>query len=343
MNQSVQPSARPVVSIRTIAKATGVSLNTVSLALQGSGRVKSNTRERIVAAAQELGYQPNLLARAVITGRSQLLGVLIPGHDFSYMPRLLEAIQNEAVTAHYGLLILSYIRMGEGREIRHLLEYFLQRRVEGMMVLPPTPPLPAKTWEPLRSTPTVWLGVGGSRRIGTSLALQPAEAGRIAAERLVTQGCRRLAYGGPAADFFSQHRWDGVAKAAARLHAQGPLNWAVPDSVEGGAMAAEQWLRLAPARRPQGFIGFTDAVAVGFLHRLLVKGCRIPDQVAVVGVDDTPLAAAAAVPLSTVRAPAEHMGRLAVKALINGKVSSRTRQETVSWEWVERGSTRKKP
>jgi LacI family transcriptional regulator len=343
MTPSVQKRPRSVVSIRTIAGATGLSLNTVSLALQGSGRVKPNTRERIVAAARELGYQPNLLARAVITGRSQLLGVLIPGHDFSYMPRLLEAIQNEAVAADYGLLILSYVRIGEGREIRHLLEYFLQRRVEGMMVLPPTPPLPAETWEPLRSTPTVWLGVGGSRRIGTSLALQPSEAGRIAAERLVAQGCRRLAYGGPAADFFSQHRWEGVAKAAARLNAKRPLSWAVPDSVEGGAMAAEQWLRLPPARRPQGFIGFTDAVAVGFLHRLLVKGCRIPDQVAVVGVDDTPLAAAAAVPLSTVRAPAELMGRLAVKALIGGEVSSRTRHEAASWEWVERSSTCKRP
>lgn len=331
------------MSIRTIAGATGVSLNTVSLALKGSARVRPETRERIVAAAQELGYQPNLLARAVITGRSQLLGVLIPGHDFSYMPRLLEAIQNEAVAADYGLLILSFVRIGEVPEIRRLLDYFLQRRVEGMMVLPPAPPLPAETWEPLRLTPTVWLGVGGSPGIGTSLALQPAEAGRIAAERLVAQGCVRLAYGGPADDFFSQHRWEGVAKAAAKLKVKEPLTWSVPNHVQGGAMAAEQWLRLPPARRPHGFIGFTDAVAVGFLHGLLVKGCHIPDEVAVVGVDDTPLAAAAAVPLSTVRAPAERMGQLAVKALIGGKVSSRNRQEAASWEWVERSSTKRSP
>ena len=108
-------------------------------------------------------------------------------------------------------------------------------------------------------------------------------------------------------------------------------------------MAAEQWLRLPPARRPHGFIGFTDAVAVGFLHRLLVKGCRIPEEVAVVGVDDTPLAAAAAVSLSTVRAPAGRMGQLAVKALIGGKVSSRNRQEAACWEWVERSSTKESP
>ena len=108
-------------------------------------------------------------------------------------------------------------------------------------------------------------------------------------------------------------------------------------------MAAEQWLRLPPARRPHGFIGFTDAVAVGFLHGLLVKGCRIPDEVAVVGVDDTPLAAAAAVPLSTVRAPAERMGQLAVRTLLGGKVSSRNRREAAGWEWVERSSTRQSP
>ena len=343
MTPSVRKRARPAVSIRTIAGTTGVSLNTVSLALRGSDRVRPATRARIVAAAQELGYRPNLLARAVITGRSRLLGVLIPGHDFSYMPRLLEAIQNETVAADYGLLILSYVRIGDGPEIRRLLDYFLQRRVEGMMVLPPTPPLPVKTWESLRATPTVWLGVGGGRTMGTSLALQPAEAGRIAVERLVAQGCLRLAYGGPADDFFSQQRWEGVAKAAGRLKVNEPLTWSVPDNVQGGAMAAEQWLRLPPARRPRGFIGFTDAVAVGFLHRLLVKGCRIPDEVAVVGVDDTPLAAAAAVPLSTVRAPAERMGQLAVKTLLGGKVSSRNRREAAGWEWVERSSTRQSP
>lgn len=343
MTQAIRRRARSVVSIRTIAEATGVSLNTVSLALKGSDRVRPDTRERIAAAAQELGYRPNLLARAVITGRSQLLGVLVPGHDFSYMPRLLESIQNEAVAADYGLLILSYVRIGEEPEIRRLLDYFLRRRVDGMMVLPPTPPLLAETWEPLRSTPTVWLGVGGSRGIGTSLALQPADAGRIAAERLVAQGYLRLGYAGPADDFFSQHRWEGVAKTAARLKVKEPLTWFVPDNVEGGAMAAEQWLRLPPAKRPDGFIGFTDAVAVGFLHRLLVRGCRIPDEVAVVGVDDTPLATAAAVPLSTVRAPAELMGKLAVKALIGGTVSSPNRQEAACWEWVERSSTKKSP
>ena len=84
---------RAKVTINTVALEAGLSRNTISLALRGSERVRPETRRKVLAAADRLGYRPNLLARAVVTGKSCVLGVLIPRLDFSYMPRLLQAIQ----------------------------------------------------------------------------------------------------------------------------------------------------------------------------------------------------------------------------------------------------------
>lgn len=325
-------------SIRTVAQAAGVSLNTVSLALQGSKRVKPVTGERVLAVARQQGYRPNLLARAVTTGRSRMIGVLIPGHDFSYLPRMVEEIQNAALAADFGLLILSFGRTGRP-DINRLLEYFLQRRVDGMIILPPTPPLPYAVWEPLRNTRTVWMRQGGSPSFGVDAALRPEDAGRIVLEELRGRGLTRLAYAGPADDFFSQRRLAGVLAASRKLGLPDPLVWPVADSIEGGGAAAERWLALPKTRRPRGLIGFADSVAVGFLHRLVIKGFRIPQDVAVTGVDDCLVAGASAIPLSTVRAPVEIIGRNAVEAITQAKDPPNNADLRPAWEWVKREST----
>ena len=171
--------------------------------------------------------------------------------------------------------------------------------------------------------------------------MQPEGAGEIALNQLAVRGLRGIAYAGPPQDFFSQGRLRGVRSAARKQRLPEPIVWPVPDGITGGAEAAEQWLALSTSRRPQGLIGFTDAIAVGFLHRLLVKGRRIPAEVSVVGVDDTLLAAASAVPLSTVRAPVESIGRKAVEIITQTEEFQKGADLRPVWEWVERESTRR--
>ena len=86
-------------------------------------------------------------------------------------------------------------------------------------------------------------------------------------------------------------------------------------------------------------MGFTDTVAVGFLHHLLMRGVGIPRDVSVVGVDDTPLTAAAAILLSTIRAPAERIGRDAVATILHPEIKTNRRRSVPKWEWVGRAST----
>ncbi len=332
--RALPPQACP--SIRTIAEASGVSLNTVSLALRGSPRVKAATRAKILAFAKDFGYRPNLIARSMATGKSKLIGVLIPGHDFSYLPLEVESMQNAATEAGLGLLILSSRRVSCATMIAEQIEFLLQRRVDGVIVHPPTPILPKQVWEPLRGIPTVWVGVGGSAEFGRNLVLRPEEAGKIGSKELLRRGCRRFAYAGPTDDFFSQRRWAGVAAVFKQRGAQLPLHWPTSDSVGGGVEAAARWLAMSPRTRPDALLGFTDAIAVGFLHHLIMHGHRIPSEVSVLGVDDTPIAAAAAIPLTTLRAPVHTIGRLAVQSLCHPEVEL----PKVKWEWIERATAR---
>ena len=320
------------ISLRTIAEAGGVSINTVSLALRGSKRVKAATSKRILTLAKNLGYRPNLIARCMITGKSSLIGVLIPGHNFSYLPRLIESMQNAALEAELGLLILSFQRGADEATIARHIDYFLQHRVDGIIALPPTPPLPERIWTPMRDIPSVWVGVGGSQCFGRDLILPPEGAGRISVAELVNRRLSRLVYAGPNEDFFSQGRWGGVAEEAKRQRIPRPLRWDVPDTIAGGVTAAKLWIERPSDKRPRGFIGFTDTVAVGFLHHLLINGYQVPEQVSVVGADDTLVAAGAALPLTTIRAPVEQMGRLAVQSI----VYERTDLPPIEWEWLER-------
>jgi LacI family transcriptional regulator len=183
------------------------------------------------------------------------------------------------------------------------------------------------------------VGQGGNPSFGVDAALRPEDAGRIALEQLAAGGLRRIAYAGPSNDFFSQNRLRGVLEASKKLRLPDPLVWHVPDSIQGGRAAADQWLALPAARRPRGVIGFADPVAVGFLHRLVVKGFRIPQDVAVTGVDDSLVAGAAAIPLSTVRAPVESIGRNAVEAITQPKGLTKNADLRPAWEWVKREST----
>jgi len=323
------------VSIISIADEAGVSRNTVSLALRGSDRVKLETARHVVAVADRLGYRPNLLARALATGRSRLWGVLIPRLDYSYMPRILQAVQDVARREGFGLLFLSH--ENDAARLPEQLEYFLARRVEGLIVFPVVPPAPGQAWRALAES--------GIRSVfleptegapGAVISVPEEQAGRMAVEHLVALGHRRLALVGPAGDHFAGLHARGVMSAARAAGLPSPTHWTVPESVAGGRQAAEFW--RAASERPTGVICFCDVLATGFVQALTSAGMRIPAQVSVTGVDDSPLAEAAAVALTTLRAPAVEMGRRAAECLLSAEADAETR-DTLNWRWIERVST----
>jgi DNA-binding LacI/PurR family transcriptional regulator len=323
------------VSINTLASAAGVSRNTISLALRGSLRVKPQTRLRVEELARRMGYRPNLLARAVVTGRSQLLGVLLPTVDSSYIPRILQAIQDVCVGHEYGLLFAAFGQQPE--RIRDKIEFLLARRIDGLVVLPPLPLPPEEVWAELRRsrTPAIFLESPTPYTHSRCIDLDPAEASTLAMKHLLRLGHKRFCYAGPQDDYFSIKRRRGSAAAASRAGVPAPLELLTGSTIQAGIEAAERWLALT--NRPTGVVCYSDNVASGFVQLLSSRGISIPGAVSVVGIDDAPLAAAAAVPLTTLRAPAEELGRMAAQALLEPK--KKWQAQTLHWTLVERKST----
>lgn len=324
---------RQRVSIKAIAAEAAVSRNTVSLALGESDRVRPETRDRVLAVAERMGYRPNLLARALVTGRSRFFGVLVPRIDYSYMPRILQAAQDVAFRNDYGLLFLSH--ENDASRIAGQLEYFIARRVEGLIVFPPVPPPERGVWEAIEATGTPAVFLEHSEGApGMLLGVDEQAAGRMAVERLFREGHRRLGLVGPAADYFGELHRKGVLAAAREAGLGAPVEWRVDESIAGGARAAE--LCLAGAEAPTGVICFSDKLAAGFVRRMAREGVRIPEEMSVTGVDD--LEIAAAVGLTTLRAPAEEMGRRAAEMLLQQSAAGSEGGRILEWKWVERES-----
>lgn len=321
------------ISINTIAEQAGVSRNTVSLALRGDARVADETRDRVLRAAEKLNYRPNLLARAMVTGRSCMIGLAIPRIDFSYMPRLVDAIQEAAFESGYGVLTCSH--HNDFARLPDVLAYLHDRQVDGVIVHCPVP----RSDDPhavAPKRPTVNLSFGQERFPGLTLELLPGAAGDLAVSRLAAQGHRRFGYAGARDGFFGAARLRGVQQATGRLRLEPADVFVGEDSLDGGREAARRF--LATVARPTAVVAYTDAVAVGFILECTRAGIRIPDDVSVVGVDDLPIAQACTPGLTTLRAPADELGRAAMAALLSGEPMP-SESRVFDWQWVPRGST----
>ncbi len=320
------------VSINTIAAEVGVSRNTVSLALRGDPRVVPATRDRVVAAAQKLNYRPNLLARAMVTGRSCVIGLAIPRLNFSYMPRLVDAIQETAFQNNYGVLTCSHYN--DVDRLPGLLGYLQDHQVDGIIVqCPVTATGRAAVIE--SKVPIVTLSFGQKGLPGLSLELLPDAAGDMAVRKLAEAGHRRIGYAGEQTGFFGAARLKGLRNAAAELGLDPPKVFEGEDSLEGGHQAANRFLELR--QRPTAIVAFADSVAVGFINKVRSAGVKVPEDLSIVGVDDLPIAEACTPALTTLRAPASEIGSVAVTSLLAGEGSTKSLR-SFQWQWLERST-----
>ena len=332
-------TGRPA-SINAIAERAGVSRNTVSLAMRGDARVAPDTRDRVLAVAADMGYRPNLLARAVVTGRSRTLGLALTRVNYSYVPRLVEAVHEVAFEAGYG--ILTCFHHGDPARLGEATSFLLDRRVEGVIVNMPPSPSGGDPWAEVRRSgvPCASFGYGDEARPGLRLDLLPAPAGAMAARRLAEAGHRRVAYAGGLRGFFEESRLGGVREALESLGLPAPEAFAGEQSIDGGRAAGRAF--LASGRGPTGVVCFTDEVAVGFVQELAAAGVKVPGDVSVIGVDGLDVALGSTPPITTLRAPAEEMGRAAAQALIHGQADP-SGSRVFDWEWVERESVASPP
>ena len=335
--------ARPV-SVKDVAAAAGVSLGTVSNVLNRPQQVSERTRARVEAAMSDLGFVRNESARQLRAGRSSALAYVMLDAGNPFFTDVAQGIEQAAERADLSLFICS-----SGNSARRELAY-LQRleeqRVHGILITPVSPQHPSLDEVAGRGTPIVIVDRTRSADSHCSVAVDDVLGGELAARHLLELGHDRIAFvGGPASIGQVQDRLRG-ARAAVRAAGLDDERLTVMTttalSVSEGRSAGERMAGLPSSTRPTAAMCANDILALGLLQQCVSIGVRVPEDLAIVGYDDIEFAAAAAVPLTSVRQPRRQLGESAADLLLAeaSEPDHQHRQVTFTPELVVRASTR---
>jgi DNA-binding LacI/PurR family transcriptional regulator len=329
-----EPTRPPVMG--DVARLAGVSHQTVSRVLNAHAHIRPETRERVERAIEQLGYRPNGAARALVRGRSGVVGVITTSGAL-YGPRSAEHAVREAARAA-GFAVASVDLTAVDRErLRTAIDDLQRIGVEGVVVVAGHDAAVDLARERHRNLPLVVVE-GDLSRTAMSVGVDQAAGAAAAVQHLLSLGHRRVAHvAGPADWAEARARAQGwrSALAGAGLPAPAPLvgDWtAASGHAAGRSIASEAGVTAV-------FAG-NDSMAVGVVHALRERGLAVPEDVSVVGFDDIPEAPYLSPSLTTVRQNFDQVGTRAVQLL-----SAALRGESppsvplVSPELVVRGST----
>ncbi|WP_084958080.1 LacI family DNA-binding transcriptional regulator [Thermoactinospora rubra] len=302
-------------SIKEVAQRAGVSVGTVSNVLNRPWIVAPRTRQRVQDTIRELGFVRNEAARHLRAGRSRTVGLVVldvANPFFIDVARGAEALADE----HDTMVVLCNSDGDPHREGRHL-DQLEQQRVMGILITPVRTDSPRLRSLVARGTPVVLVDRAAAHGGRCSVSVDDRLGGRLAGTHLVERGHRRIAFvGGPLSIQQVADRLAGVTAAVEEAGGVSLETLEMPTlSVAAGRAAGERIAALPDASRPTAVFCGNDLLALGFLQAMAAQGLRVPHDMAIVGYDDIDFAAAAAVPLSSVRQPRELLGRTAMELL----------------------------
>jgi LacI family transcriptional regulator len=301
-----------VATIRDVAARAGVSVATVSRTLNGIGPVHDHTSKRVMAAVRALRYIPHAAARSLSIRRSHTLGVLLPEVHGEFFSEVIRGIDVAARARGYHVLVSS--SHSDAQEMSAMLRA-LRGRVDGLIVMSPDVELGALSRALTADTPAVLLNSATNAR--PTIRIDNFSGARSMTEHLSALGHRRIAFiTGPERNADAAERLRGYRTALGE--ASGAKRAAIEvegDFTEESGYRAVPQL-LAMKQRPNAIFAANDAMAIGALRALREGGIAIPDEMALAGFDDIPMARYLTPQLTTVRVDIAEMGRRAVEYLV---------------------------
>ncbi|MEC5198537.1 LacI family transcriptional regulator [Arthrobacter sp. PL16] len=333
--------SRPV-SIKDVADRAGVAVGTVSNVLNHPTRVSSSTRERVQTAIDHLGFVRNDAARQLRAGQSRTIGLIVLDVGNPFFSSLARAAE-DCAAENGSTVVLGDSGQDVEREARYI-DVFEQQRVQGMLISPVGDVGPRVETLRKRGMPVVLVDRVDAQRRCSSVSVDDVAGGYMAVRHLLEAGRRRIVFVGAKAEFQQVADRLAGARQAVKEHDDAVLEVVEADAMTvlagrdvGGGIA-----QRTPGELPDGIFCANDLLAIGVMQAvLLIRGLRIPEDLALIGYDDIDFSASAVVPLTSVRKPTELMGRTAVELLLEEieSPSSRRRQVIFDPELVERGST----
>lgn len=322
------------VTIHDVARVADVSISTVSRALASPGVVAEPTLERVLDAAEQLGYRPNPRARSLITGRTSCLGLVLPDLENPFFASICKGVQAAARERGHTVFVAD---TDEDVKIEAAVIRDMRTQVDGL-VLCSCRGSDAAIKKLIEGKPTI---VQNRRIAGLpSMVFDDAATITDLVDHLVSLGHRRIGYAGGPRTSRSQRR---RLKAFQGLEAERPGTRLISVGefrpyVSGGHLAAD----AAREQDVTAVLAFNDVMALGIIDRLSEQGISVPGQMSVTGIDDVEMAGLARPRLTTVHLPRVEMGQLGVGWLLDMVLGTDTHPGStrrIKGHLMTRGST----
>ncbi len=327
-----------MTTIRDVARKAGVSAGTVSNVLNRPSYVSEDTRARVQATINELGFVPSGHARQFRPGRMRTLGMVVVALD----PFFVDLAISADVTARELGCSMVICTSGEDTILEERnLDVLVQQRVQGVLIAPVDEDNPRLAAMLDRRVPVVFLDRKPTIDKCCSVATDDVAGGRLAGRHLVERGHRTIAYlGDPDARPQMAARFAGLVETATgcSIEVIREADW----SISRGRDAGRALARVPAAKRPTAVFAANDSLAIGLVQELVASGIRVPEDVAVLGYDDIEWAASTTVPLTTIRQQRSELGRTAVRLLMAEMTTPRRHEHKhvlLEPDLIERAST----
>jgi LacI family transcriptional regulator len=336
------------VTMKDIARELGLSVVTVSKVIRNHSDIGEETRQRVLKRIKELNYQPNMAARALVTGRTYSAGLIVPDLMHPFFAEVATGISDVLRRKNYSLLISS--SQGDPDLERQEIKRLLSRRLDALMIASTQWTVESFRRIEEQKVPYVLIDRGFLGLPANFVGVDDIAVGRLATEHLISAGCRRIAHIRGPATSTAVGRLEGYYQALAHHDLSQFQGYVVAgrsadaDSWISGNEAMKKLLGLAP--RPDGVFCYNDPIAIGVIDAILEAGLRVPGDIAVIGCGNLHFDKSLRVPLSSVdqqsRAIGERAGKL-VLSLIEAKVAPQPKSVMLDPSIVPRESTQRLP
>lgn len=294
-------------NLTQIAAVLGVSAATVSNALSGKGRVSNELADRIRRTALELGYRPSRAGRELRTGRSQVLGLVLPDIGNPLFPQIAQAIEHAAAEAGYAVLIAD--ARGTVSRQTEAISHLLERGVEGIVIVP-------RHGTRIADAGCPFVVIDSPSTPGNTVSADHWQGGELIAAHLLALGHRRfLLIGNNPGSNVQNDRIGGIRTRIARAGADAQVLWLEEHERQNGA-GAPLGLGAHVARGVTAFAAVSDLIALQALTELQRSGIRVPEEASLTGFDDLIFSSVITPGITTTRTDMPSIAEIAIAALV---------------------------
>jgi LacI family transcriptional regulator len=305
------------MNIAQVAVRAGVSTATVSRAMNGSNLVRPRTKEKVLRAIHDLGYYPNTQARALVSGRTRMLGLVISDIINPFFPELVKSFEFAAIQHGYEVIVANtdYSSERMGTCVRRMIE----RKVDGVAIMTSEiePHLLAELSR--RQLPIVFLDVGKLEPLISVITVDYSHGIKQAVQHVISLGHERIGFiSGPRSLKSARTRRVAFLKCISSCGVSERQRIEVEGNhkIGGGEIAMTQILSMP--NPPTAVLTSNDLTAIGAMRAIHRGGLRVPEDISIVGFDDIEFSEFTQPPLTTVRLSRDELGQKAFSALYNG-------------------------